>query len=66
MISLTPLSTGEEQQRRTSADLALYLGRAEQEAIAVLRATDDRAAASHCTMARLYSAKAVALLSAAA
>jgi len=66
MISLTPLSTGEEQRRQSSADLALYLGRAEQEAIAVLRATDDRAAASHCTMARHYSAKAVALLSAAA
>ena len=42
----------------------MYLRRAEQEAIAVLRATDDRAAASHRTMARHYSQKAVALLEA--
>lgn len=65
MISFTPFSPGDEQQHQVSADIAHYLGRAEQEAIAVLRATDDRAAASHCTMARHYSAKAVALLSAA-
>jgi len=65
MISLTPFSLGRAQQHSASGEIALYLGRAEQEAIAVLRATDDRAAASHCTMARHYSAKAVALLSAA-
>lgn len=64
MISLTPFSPDQDQQRRSSAEIALYLGRAEQEAIAVLRATDDRAAASHCTMARHYSQKAVALLEA--
>lgn len=65
MISLTPFRTDEERIQ-SSDDLAHYLGRAEQEAIAVMRATDDRAAASHCTMARHYSAKAVALLAAAA
>lgn len=65
MISLTPFSPDQDQQRRSSGEIALYLGRAEQEAIAVLRATDDRAAAaSHCTMARHYSQKAVALLEA--
>lgn len=65
MISLTPFSPDQDAQRRSSTEIAHYLGRAEQEAIAVLRATDDRSAASHCTMARHYSARAVALLSAA-
>lgn len=66
MLSLTPLSTIDDQKRAVSAELELYLARAEQESIAVLRATDARAAASHCTMAAHYSAKAVALLKAAA
>ena len=62
MISLTPFSP-DEAMRASSAELDLYLGRAEQEAIAVVQATDPRAAASHCTMAAHYSAKARALLS---
>lgn len=62
MISLTPLTAANDPQ--SLADLDLYLARAEQESIASLRATDPRAAASHCTMAAHYSAKAVALLSA--
>lgn len=65
MISLTPMTPANDRQSTKLAELDVYLARAEQEAIAVLRATDDRAAASHCTMARHYSAKAVALLSAA-
>lgn len=65
MISLTPMTPANDRQSSRLAQLDVYLARAEQEAIAVLRATDDRAAASHCTMARHYSAKAVALLSAA-
>lgn len=66
MISLTPMATVDQPQAIDSADLQLYLARAEQESIASLRATDPRAAASHCTMAAHYSAKAVALLEAAA
>lgn len=66
MISLTPMATVDQPQAIHSADLQLYLARAEQESIASLRATDPRAAASHCTMAAHYSAKAVALLEAAA
>ena len=66
MISLTPITTADDQRYAQSAALAVYLGRAEQESIAVLRATDPRAAASHCTMAKHYSAKAIALLEAAA
>ncbi len=66
MISLTPMATADDPQPIDSADLHLYLARAEQESIASLRATDPRAAASHCTMAAHYSARAVALLEAAA
>ena len=66
MISLTPIFTTDDPQPIASADIQLYLARAEQESIASLRATDPRAAASHCTMAAHYSAKAVALLAAAA
>ncbi len=66
MISLTPMATAETSSRVRSEELDLYLSRAEQESIASLRATDPRAAASHCTMAAHYSAKAVALLEAAA
>lgn len=65
MISLTPMSTADNQHRVDSADLDHYLARAEQESIALHRATDPRAAASHCVMAKHYSAKAVALLAAA-
>lgn len=65
MISLTPIAAAEGGSSVNIADLDLYLARAEQESIASLRATDPRAAASHCTMAAHYSAKAVALLSAA-
>lgn len=65
MISLTPIATATDRQSTNSAELDLYLARAEQESIASLRATDPRAAASHCTMAAHYSAKALALLSAA-
>lgn len=64
MISLTPMATANDRQSTNSAELDLYLARAEQESIASLRAVDPRAAASHCTMAAHYSAKAVALLSA--
>ena len=66
MISLTPMATADQPQAIDNADLQLYLARASQESIASLRATDPRAAASHCTMAAHYSAKAVALLEAAA
>ena len=66
MISLTPMLTAAERQPIDPADLDLYLARAEQESIASLRASDPRAAASHCAMAAHYSAKAVALLEAAA
>ena len=62
MISMTPMATADNSHPIDSADLHLYLARAEQESIASLRATDPRAAASHCTMAAHYSAKAVALL----
>lgn len=65
MISLTPFTPASERSRGQSDEIAHYLGRAEQEAIAVVRATDERAAASHRVMARHYSLKAVALLSAA-
>ncbi len=60
MISLTPMATAD--QPKVTGDLHVYLARASQESIASLRATDPRAAASHCTMAAHYSAKAVALL----
>ena len=66
MISLTPMATANDRQSTNSAELDLYLSRAEQESIASLRAVDPRAAASHCTVATHYSAKAVALLSTAA
>ena len=66
MISLTPMAAADQAQAIDSTDLHLYLARAEQASIASLRATDPRAAASHCTMAAHYSAKAVALLEAAA
>jgi hypothetical protein len=65
MISLTPLAAN-DRQSTNSAELDLYLARAEQESIASVRAVDPRAAASHCTMAAHYSAKAAALLSDAA
>ena len=64
MISLTPIDATERGLRTLSAELDLYLGRAQQETIAAVRATDDRAAASHCAMAAHYSAKAVAMLEA--
>lgn len=66
MISITPITAAEDQSLVDTAELDLYLARAEQESIASLRATDPRAAASHSTMAAHYSAKAVALLEAAA
>jgi hypothetical protein len=64
MISLTPMTTADDRHSFKAADLDLYLARAQQESIASLRAVDPRAAASHCTMAAHYSAKAVALLEA--
>ena len=66
MISLTPIATADQSQAVDPADLHLYLALASQELIASLRATDPRAAASHCTMAAHYSAKAVAMLEAGA
>ncbi len=66
MISLTPIAAADGSPRSSSAELDLYLGRAQQESIAAVRATDDRAAASHCVMAAHYSAKAVAMLEATA
>lgn len=65
MISLTPMAAANDRQSTNSAELDLYLARAEQESIASLRAVDPRAAASHSTMAAHYSAKAASLLSAA-
>ena len=67
MISLTPMATADDAQRDRSADLAplSWRGPSRNRSRRCARPI-HRAAASHCTMAAHYSAKAVALLEAAA
>ena len=62
MISFTPLEPGRPAADEDFGEVEYLLRRANEEAVAAIRATDNRVHASHAGMARSYSAKSLEMI----